>query len=108
MGCPEKETKPLVHEDDKKSRHVWIFKDHLLISSEFQVADQINKPETLPQLGIELGSLSKATVAEPTFFGLLPVYPSELRLILENSWHIKPPNAFDSQLQHSLLSFKTD
>lgn len=110
MRCHEKDAKPLEYEDDKKSLHVWIFKDRLLISYKFQVADQINKPETLPQLGIELGSLPKATVAvaECTLFGLLPVYHSEFRVIPENSWHQKPPNAFDSQLQYSLLSSETD
>lgn len=41
MQCYEKDAKPLVYEGDKKSLHVWIFKDHLLISSRFQVEDQI-------------------------------------------------------------------
>lgn len=41
-----------MYDGDKKSLHVWIFKDNLLISSEFQVEDQLNKPETLLQLAL--------------------------------------------------------
>lgn len=37
----KKDAKPLVYDANKKSLHVWIFKDNLLISSEFQEEDRL-------------------------------------------------------------------